>query len=254
MSSSNVRSTEGPALSPAEGPALSGADGLRLGGITAFTTIDFPGRLAVVLFCQGCPWRCGYCHNPHLLDAWGEMTFSLGDAVALLDRRQGLIDGVVFSGGEPTLHRALPAAIEVVRNMGFEVGLHTSGAYPKRMKSLLSLVDWVGMDVKAPAAKYDHITLTPGSAARAWESVRLVIESGVEHEFRTTVHPSLLSSDDVLQIGRDLAALGATRYVVQQCIGEHTLDPDLGNAPLPLASNDLGELHGMIADFSVRGR
>ncbi len=250
--SSNVRRAELAAPSIVEGPALSCAEGLRLGGITAFTSIDFPARLAIVLFCQGCPWRCRYCHNPHLLGAWGETTLSMDDAIALLDRRHGLIDGVVFSGGEPTLHRSLPDAIEAVGSMGFEVALHTSGAYPKRMKKLLSLVDWVGMDIKAPAAKYDQITFTPGSGERAWESAHLLIESGVEHEFRTTVHPSLLSSDDVLEIGRSLAALGATRYVVQQCIGDHTLDPDLGNRPLPLTSNDLVELRAMIPNVSVR--
>lgn len=247
MRSSNVQ--------PAEAPALSEAEGLRLGGITSFTTIDFPGRLAVVLFCQGCPWRCRYCHNPHLLDAFEETSLTFNDALTLLERRRGLIDGVVFSGGEPTLHRELSNAMSAVREMGFEVGLHTAGAYPKRLLSLLPLVDWVGMDIKAPPERYDMITLTPGSGDRAWKSARLLVESGVDHEFRTTVHPSLLSSSDVLAIARILEQLGARRYVVQQCVTKITLDPALreSGANFSLTADDFIELRGMIPEFSVRG-
>jgi pyruvate formate lyase activating enzyme len=228
---------------------------LRLGGITSFTTIDFPGRLAVVLFCQGCPWRCRYCHNPHLLDAFEETPLTFVDAMKLLERRQGLIDGVVFSGGEPTLHRGLSNAMSAVREMGFEVGLHTSGAYPKRLASLLPLVDWVGMDIKAPPARYDMITLTPGSADRAWQSARLLVDSGVDHEFRTTVHPSLLSSRDVLEIAAALEQLGARHYVVQRCVTKITLDPALreDGANFALTAEDFVELRRMIPEFSVRG-
>ena len=100
-------------------PSLAPAHTLRIGGITPLTTIDFPGRLAAVLYCQGCPWRCSYCHNPELLDATTPAEMDWPQALAFLRKRQGLLDGVVFSGGEPTLQAGLPQALEQVRALGF---------------------------------------------------------------------------------------------------------------------------------------
>ena len=125
---------------------------LLIGGLLPFTTIDYPGCLAAVLFCQGCPWRCRYCHNRHLLPQKGGSALPWQDVLALLERRQGLLDALVFSGGEATLQAALPEAMRRVRAMGFKVGLHTAGPYPERLRECLPLLDWVGMDLKAPFA------------------------------------------------------------------------------------------------------
>ena len=143
---------------------------LRLGGMTPLTTIDFPGRLAAVLYCQGCPWRCGYCHNPELLDATAARALPWAQALAFLESRRGLLDGVVFSGGEPTLQAGLGAALNAVRSLGLQTALHTGGMYPERLAALLPQLDWVGLDIKAPPQRYNAITATPGSGARAWES------------------------------------------------------------------------------------
>lgn len=105
---------------------------LVVGGLTPFTTIDFPGRLAAVIFCQGCPWRCGYCHNAHL-HACGSGERSWPDVRGWLTSRRGLLDGVVFSGGEPLLQRGLAPALGEVRSLGFATGLHTAGIYPERL-------------------------------------------------------------------------------------------------------------------------
>lgn len=137
---------------------------LRVGGLTRLTSIDFPGRLAAVVYAQGCPWRCGYCHNPELLDASAPATPAALDwpqVLAFLDKRRGLLDGVVFSGGEPTLQTALPAALREVRAMGFQTALHTGGMYPERLSALLPLLDWVGLDIKGPLQRYDAITSPP---------------------------------------------------------------------------------------------
>ncbi len=131
---------------------LLSANPMRIGGITPLTTIDFPGRLAAVVYCQGCPWRCSYCHNPELLDATAPAAVPWPQVLAFLQSRRGLLDGVVFSGGEPTLQAALPAALAEVRAMGFATGLHTGGMYPERLAAVLPLLDWVGLDVKGPAA------------------------------------------------------------------------------------------------------
>ena len=131
---------------------------IRVAGMTPLTTIDFPGRLAAVLFLQGCPWRCSYCHNPELLPARGAGGLDWDAVQDFLGRRRGLLDGVVFSGGEPTSQARLPDAIARVKAIGFQVGLHTGGMYPARLQRLLPLLDWVGLDIKGPAAHHDAIT------------------------------------------------------------------------------------------------
>jgi len=103
---------------------------LKIGGVIPFTTIDYPGHLAAVLFCQGCPWRCGYCHNQELLDETAPAKFSWDEVLAFLERRRELLDAVVFSGGEPTMQPGLLQAIGTVKSMGFLAGLHTGGAFP----------------------------------------------------------------------------------------------------------------------------
>ncbi|MCM2304447.1 MAG: anaerobic ribonucleoside-triphosphate reductase activating protein [Elusimicrobia bacterium] len=188
---------------------------LRLGGLTPLSTTDYPGALAAVLFCQGCPWRCSYCHNPHLIPADAEPEREWGAARAFLRGRKGLLDAVVFSGGEPTLQDGLADAMREVRGMGFKVGLHTGGAYPERLRDLLPLVDWVGLDVKGSFERYEAVNGVPGSGGKALESLRLVVESGVEHECRTTVHPALISEAELLGLSSSLFALGARKHVLQ---------------------------------------
>jgi pyruvate formate lyase activating enzyme len=188
---------------------------LRVGGLTPLSTTDWPGMLAAVVFCQGCPWRCGYCHNPHLIPARGENEIPWDDVLAFLHRRQGLLDGVVFSGGEPTLQPELADAMRAVRALGFKIGLHTGGAYPRRLTEVLPLIDWVGLDAKAPFADYARITGVAGSGAPALASLESVLASGAAHEIRTTVHPALLADADVVSLAQDLSARGVKRYVIQ---------------------------------------
>lgn len=191
---------------------------LVLGGLTPFTTIDFPGRLAAVVFCQGCPWRCGYCHNPHLLPRREAPDSDLSWQVVLrwLESRHGLLDGIVFSGGEPLLQRRLCDAVASVRQLGFATALHTGGAYPKRLQAVLPLLDWVGFDVKAPFDDYARIT-GGDSGHAALRSLELLLSSGVAYEVRCTVDPDLLNADDVARIGGQLHAIGICRVVLQQC-------------------------------------
>jgi pyruvate formate lyase activating enzyme len=193
------------------------ADKLRIGGFVPFTATDFPDHLAAVVFCQGCPWRCGYCHNPHLLPARGEAQHDWTAIAAFLEMRRGLLDAVVFSGGEPTLQDALPAAMRAVRDMGFKVGLHTAGIYPRRLAAVLPLADWVGMDVKAPFEWYERVTNVRGSGASACASAKHVIASGVAHEFRTTVDRAVLGPEDLALLGETLPRMGARRHVLQTC-------------------------------------
>jgi pyruvate formate lyase activating enzyme len=200
---------------------------LRVGGLSPLSTSDWPGQLAAVVFCQGCPWRCRYCHNPHLLPARSASPIAWDDVLAFLRRREGLLDAVVFSGGEPLAQRALAGGVLRVKQMGFRVGLHTGGAYPARLAEVLPLLDWVGLDVKAPFDAYASVTGVLGSGADAQASARLVIDSGVAYEFRTTVHPRQLSPSVVQRLASDLARSGVRRYALQEFRAEGCADPSL---------------------------
>jgi pyruvate formate lyase activating enzyme len=198
---------------------------LRIGGFVPFTTTDYPDHLAAVVFCQGCSWRCSYCHNPHLLPADGPPRHAWTDILAFLARRQGLLDAVVFSGGEPTLQGGLADAMREVKALGFKVGLHSAGLAPHRLERVLSLVDWLGLDVKAPRQAYPRITGVAGSGEAAFASLMLVLAAGVPHQLRCTWHPDLLSDADLAQLGLELEALGARRLVLQPCRPEGRARP-----------------------------
>ncbi len=197
--------------------AVTTAEALRIGGLTPLTTIDFPGRLAAVVFCQGCPWRCGYCHNTGLLDATTPTAHTWADVEHLLHARRGLLDGVVFSGGEPTLQGALSGAVDAVRALGLQTALHTAGMYPERLAPLLPRLDWVGLDIKGPLARYDAITATPGSGPRAFESLARILRSGIEHECRTTWHATLYGVDELQALADELRARGVRQWALQEC-------------------------------------
>ncbi|PIO98845.1 anaerobic ribonucleoside-triphosphate reductase activating protein [Pleomorphomonas carboxyditropha] len=186
---------------------MNGAD-IAVGGFTPLSSCDWPGELTATVFCQGCPLACRYCHNADLIPPGRGGGPEFATILSVLDRRRGLLDGVLFSGGEPTLQKALPDAIAAVRARGFRVGLHTAGPYPDRLARLLSQLDWVGFDVKAPFADYERITGVPGSGVRARESLVALAGSGVAFEVRTTVHPWLLADADLVRLDADLAALG----------------------------------------------
>jgi pyruvate formate lyase activating enzyme len=196
---------------------MNEARSLRVGGLVPLSTTDFPDHLSGVIFCQGCAWRCAYCHNPHLLPRRGTDKMEWEGVLAFLERRRGLLDAVVFSGGEPTLQHALPAAIREVSAMGYKVGMHTAGISPRRLCEVLPLLNWVGMDIKASFNDYASVTGIAGSGERARECMELIIASGIDHEFRTTVQPSLLPAPQLLALARELAALGVRHYVLQEC-------------------------------------
>lgn len=158
---------------------------LRVGGLTRLSANDYPGKLAAVVYCQGCAWRCGYCHNPELQPARGKEELPWTRVVSFLERRRGLLDAVVFSGGEPTLQASLRVAMQEVKAMGFLVGLHTAGMVPRRLAEVLPLADWVAMDAKSHFADHERVTRVRGSGRRAQLSANLIRASGVACEFHT---------------------------------------------------------------------
>lgn len=207
------------------GRLAQGADTLAIAGLVPLSTVDWPGRLVATVFLQGCPWRCGYCHNAAILDTRTPGVVPWSVVRDLLDRRHGLLDGAVFSGGEPTRQPGLVDAARQVHDEGYVVGLHTGGAYPARLAALLPHVDWIGFDVKAPARLYRAVTRVggpTGAADRAFESLRMVLDAGVEVTVRTTVDPTVLGEDDVRELTGTLFDLGVKEHVLQQVRTEGT--------------------------------
>ncbi|MCX7557221.1 anaerobic ribonucleoside-triphosphate reductase activating protein [Xanthomonadaceae bacterium JHOS43] len=218
---------------------------IRVGGMTPLTSIDFPGRLAAVLFLQGCPWRCGYCHNPELLPARADTGLAWEQVEAFLQRRRGLLDGVVFSGGEPTSQATLADALVRVRELGYQTGLHTGGMYPQRLHALLPQLDWIGLDIKAPDADYDRITGRRGSAGPVRLSLETILHSGVDFECRTTWRPELFSVDALYRLGADLRSRGVRHWAVQECRIE-------GRVLLPMQRPDPARLGEGFVQFAYR--
>ncbi|RON77624.1 anaerobic ribonucleoside-triphosphate reductase activating protein [Pseudomonas chlororaphis] len=227
---------------------------MRVGGMLPLTTLDYPGLLACVLFCQGCAWRCRYCHNPQLIPPRGSEELDWCRVLSFLQRRQDLLDAVVFSGGEPTLQDGLPAAMDEVRAMGFRIGLHSAGIKPAAFARALAGADWVGFDVKALAEDGPMITGVPGSGKANWRSLELLLASGVDYECRTTVHWHLLQPARLLLLGQRLQALGVKRFAVQMVRTARMLDPQLPSTPQQVLVPDLWQhLREMFPVFVLRG-
>lgn len=189
---------------------------LRVSGLTKLSTCDWPGRLVATVFCQGCGWRCGYCHNAGLQPfVAGSMPWA--EVINFLGRRKGLLDAVVFTGGEATLQSALPRAMEEVRAMGFAVGLHTAGMAPERLEQVLGLVDWVGLDMKATAEKYAALTGSAESHAAWRKSLGMILAAGVACEVRTTVDRRMLDEADLMAMRAELLAAGVQEWALQAC-------------------------------------
>ena len=212
-----------------EGPERE-ALGLPVAGIIPFSATDWPGRLTATVFTQGCPWRCVYCHNPFLQDV-GTGSHEFAKALELMERRRGLLDGLVISGGEPTMHRSLPWAIRETHRRGFPVGLHTCGYAPARLAALLgddrTRPDWIGLDVKAlPADLPSVVGCTPAVAERSAVALGLVAETaartGMEVQVRTTVWRGGIVDRNLGEL-RELVAAHGFDLVVQQA---RNVDPE----------------------------
>lgn len=191
-------------------------DDLQIAGLVPMSTVDWPGHLVASLFLQGCPWACPYCQNSAIIDPKIPGVIAWSSVENLLKRRRGLLDGVVFSGGEATRQIALASGMRAVRELGFAVGLHTAGPYPSRLRELLEeeLIDWVGIDIKATRENYEQVALRSNAGAKAWESLGIVLDSGVEHEVRLTVYPD--GPHDALAVAAQVREAGAQVFALQK--------------------------------------
>jgi len=192
---------------------------MNIAAYQPFTLSDYPGKVAAIVFTQGCNFRCVYCHNACLIDMETPPAVDTEEFFSFLDRRKGKLGGVVITGGEPTLQPDLISFIERVKRMGFFVKLDTNGSRPKVLKELFerNLIDYIAMDIKAPIEKYDIVAGVEVYKADILESIRLIIDrGGIHYQFRTTVFESMLSPDDLGKCAQLVE--GAHSYVLQEGI------------------------------------
>ncbi|MBO7238090.1 MAG: anaerobic ribonucleoside-triphosphate reductase activating protein [Elusimicrobiaceae bacterium] len=191
---------------------------MKIGGLIKFTLIDYPGRVAAVVFTQGCNFRCRYCHNPelvypHLL----QEAMPEEEVMAFLRHRQGTLEGVVVTGGEPTLQPDLLRFLADIKKLGYYVKLDTNGSKPDVVRAAIEqkLVDYIAMDLKAPFEKYSLITGVEFEQHALQESMDLIRRSGLAYEFRTTYDKEILNDADIKAVS---SLVQDQHYRVQECL------------------------------------
>lgn len=167
---------------------------MKIGGIQKLSLIDYPGRLSIVLFTIGCNFRCYFCHNPSLVipEKYVE-PMNNEEIINFLEDRKKYVQGVVITGGEPTLQSDLVDFTKKIKKMGYLIKLDTNGTNPKMVKQLIDekLIDFVAMDIKTSIEKYDEVTNVKSDKDKILQSINLLKNSGILHEFRTTVAPGV---------------------------------------------------------------
>ena len=206
---------------------------MQIGGLQKLTLIDFPGKLACTVFCLGCNFRCPFCYNPELV-----LPKKIRNQPRILERlffnflkeRKGLLEGVTIGGGEPTIYKDLPDFIKKIKKLDYLVKLDTNGSNPRMLKDLIDqkLVDYVAMDIKAPKERYYEVVDRPKKenaklVKDVEKSIKILKDSNIDFEFRTTVIPIILEKDDILRIARWIEP--AKKYYLQNFRPEKTLDP-----------------------------
>lgn len=212
---------------------------MKIGGLNKFSLSDYPGHVAAVVFTQGCNFRCPFCHNGSLIP--GDVPESLlipeEKVFEFLENRNGQLDSIVISGGEPTIQPDLSDFIHRVIAMGFLVKLDTNGSRPEVLRRLLKekLIDYIAMDIKAPLDIYGRLTGAQTPVSRIQESIEIIARSGIAHEFRTTVVKPLLSPHDLQSIQKLVPF--ESRHHFQKFLPVHALEPSL-RAPRNIHSGD----------------
>lgn len=188
---------------------------MKIAGLQKMTLLDFPGKVACTVFLPGCNFRCPFCHNSGLIGQ-GDGEIPVGELMAFLQKRRGLLDGVCITGGEPTLQKDLKELISQIKEMGYLVKLDTNGSHPEVLKALASekLLDYVAMDIKNSPARYAQTAgMSPQMLKNVEESAAFLLTGSVDYEFRTTVADELHTERDIAEMGRWLHGLAVDRQI-----------------------------------------
>lgn len=197
---------------------------MLIGGLQKTTLTDFPGKISAIVFTVGCNFRCGYCHNPELYSLKTVSKIAERDVLSFLEKRKAVLEGVVITGGEPTLQNDLAPFIRKIKKMGYLVKLDTNGSKPDVVARLLKnkLLDYIAMDIKSPLDKYKAAVKRKIDTAKIKKSIDLIILSGIDYEFRTTVVRGELDENDLIKIGGMIK--GAKLYALQKFVPSKVYD------------------------------
>ncbi|MBT4484319.1 MAG: anaerobic ribonucleoside-triphosphate reductase activating protein [Candidatus Latescibacteria bacterium] len=225
-------------------------------GIQSLTAIDFPGKIAGVFFTRGCPWKCRYCQNPSLSESDLKSSLSRNDIEEFLRSRKEFLDGIVISGGEPTIHSSLCDLLAWVRDYGYSTAIHTNGGFPEMLRCILKkrLVDYIAMDIKAPPAAYDRVTQVHNTGIAVSRSIKIILSSNIDYEFRTTYHPDILSEKELIDTMRAISCAGAKRYFLQRFRTKGVMDQELvqGGDVVTIPQAAINEAQMLFEEFEVR--
>ena len=191
---------------------------MRIGGLQKFSFIDYPGKTAAIVFTQGCNFKCSYCHNPQLVyPSLFQVSIPEEEIFAFLESRKNQLDGVVITGGEPTLQSDLIEFITKVKDMGFLIKLDTNGSNPQVLEQIIKqkLVNFIAMDIKAPFDKYNSVCCVPVNIDNIKLSINLIKKSGIKFLFRTTYDKTKLFDKDIQTMTDFLNVAGF--YKIQKC-------------------------------------
>jgi pyruvate formate lyase activating enzyme len=200
---------------------------LEIKGLQKTSLIDYPGRVSAVVFLGGCNFRCPYCFNRGLvLNPEKIKTIPEQEILAFLESRKKWLDGLVIGGGEPTLHPGLPAFLTQVKALNLQIALETNGTNPEILRQLIkeNLLDYPAMDLKAPLEKYEQVVRTKVDQEAVRKSIGLIIKSGLDHEFRSTILPALHTKQDILSMAKTLQE-GKIYYLQAFRPGQALLNP-----------------------------
>jgi pyruvate formate lyase activating enzyme len=214
-----------------------------IGGIQKFSLIDYPGKICAIIFTRGCNFRCRYCHNPELvIPEKYAPEIPLSQIYDFLESRRDKLDAISITGGEPTQHSDLIEVIKKIKNMGFLVKLDSNGSHPEMLEKIINqkLVDYLAMDIKAPLEDYHKIMGWPVEIEKLKKSIELIINSGINYEFRTTIVKNLTNKDDLRKIAKTIQ--GAKKYFLQKFIPTKINDPRLLKDESSYSNKELQEL------------
>jgi pyruvate formate lyase activating enzyme len=203
---------------------------VKIGGFQKTTLIDYPGKVACTIFLSGCNLRCPWCYSKELVlpeEIKKQPEFSEEEIFSFLKKRQGLLQGVVICGGEPTIQKDLFLFISKIKEMGFLVKLDTNGTNPETLKELIkeNFIDYVAMDIKLPKEKYQKILGISGDIIE--ESINILKNSNLEYEFRTTVVPTIHEKKDIIEIAKWISP--QDKYFIQNFNSQKTIDQKFEN-------------------------
>jgi len=222
---------------------------IKIKGVQRTSLIDYPKKVCSVIFVGGCNFRCPFCHNPELVLDEVKKDIPEDEIIKFLQKKKKWLDGICITGGEPTLHKGLPEFLRAVKAKGFLVKLDTNGANPSMLELLLKekLIDYIAMDIKASIENYENAAGIKVDKKAVKKSAKIIVDSGIGYEFRTTVVPGLFDEKEAEKIGKWLK--GAKKFCIQQFRNtDRTLDPKLQDTS-PFRPKELKEFKKTLSNY-----